>query len=136
MNSFRTNRPDANRHLRTFPAFPQPGRRMSVNITSSANCSSSSHLKPVPLLLRPLTSANPSSLLSYCFKRSLFMKIHPYLSVPLTYLLYTPEWFTFLLPAYPGCPGQRPLDKYCCCRCLVAQVEQSVPCASVCLSGQ
>jgi len=21
-----------------------------------------------------------------------------------------PEWFTFLMPAYPGCPGKRPLS--------------------------
>jgi len=25
-------------------------------------------------------------------------------------LQYDPEWFTFLVPAYPGCPGKNPLN--------------------------
>jgi len=25
-------------------------------------------------------------------------------------LQYNPEWFTFLVPAYPGCPGKSPLN--------------------------
>jgi len=26
-------------------------------------------------------------------------------------LQYNPEWFTFLVPAYPDCPGKRPLNE-------------------------
>jgi len=24
---------------------------------------------------------------------------------------YNPEWFTFLVPAYPGCPGERTIKR-------------------------
>jgi len=34
-------------------------------------------------------------------------------------LQLNPEWFTFLVPAYPGCPGKRPLNVYACvCMCV------------------
>lgn len=64
------------------------------------------------------------------FKNRTMMCWHGYLSgarcindfkmvhlIPLLphYLILKPEYFTFLLPAYLGCPGKRPLNKCCCC---------------------
>ena len=33
-------------------------------------------------------------------------------------LQYNPDWFTFLVPAYPGSPGQRAVKRVCVCVCI------------------
>ena len=36
-------------------------------------------------------------------------------ATPSSLLHKNPEWFIFLEPAYPGCPGKRLLNDCCCC---------------------
>jgi len=37
--------------------------------------------------------------------------------LPLHHLLLqqNPEWFTLLVPAYPGCPGKKAIKRLCVC---------------------
>jgi len=40
-------------------------------------------------------------------------------------LQQNPEWFILLVPAYPGCPGKRPLNG-CACGCVCVCVHVHV----------
>jgi len=37
-----------------------------------------------------------------------------------------PEWFTFLVPVYPGCPGKKAVKCMCMCVCVLKLLQCEV----------
>jgi len=42
-------------------------------------------------------------------------------------LQQNPEWFIFLVPAYPGCPGKKAIKRLCVCVCVSVLVSYTLP---------
>jgi len=58
-----------------------------------------------------------------CLERCAGLHMAQLMPLPLSLLLHeNPDWFTFLVPAHPGSPGQRVAKRVCVCVCVYCVV--------------